>query len=119
MKEQAFSAEVTSVSSAASGTSAVSLPPHGERMRAMRELATSLIHDQGIPSDIDRLSILRKENVGLRLKLTEKELQKILWEARRINGERPMPLMGGCEILLPSTEWWLDQIIQGTSKNPR
>ena len=112
MKEQAFSAEVTSVSSAASETSAVSLPPHGERMRAMRELATSLIHDQGIPSDIDRLSILRKENVGLRLKLTEKELQKILWEARRINGERPMPLMGGCEILLPSTEWWLDGIIQ-------
>jgi hypothetical protein len=112
MKEQAFSAEVTSVSSETSAASAVSLPPHGERMRAMRELATSLIHDQGIPSDIDRLSILRKENVGLRLKLTEKELQKILWEARRINGERPMPLMGGCEILLPSTEWWLDGIIQ-------
>ncbi len=117
MKEPAFYAEVTSVSSLTSEPSAVSLPPHGERMRAMRELATGLIHDQSIPSDIDRLSILRKENEGLKLKLTEKELQKILWEARRLNGERPMPLMGGCEILLPSTEWWLDQIIQASVIN--
>jgi len=112
MNHQTIDDGATCASSAASETSTASLPPHGERMRAMRELATSLTHDQGIPSDIDRLSILRKENVGLRLKLTEKELQKILWEARRINGERPMPLMGGCEILLPSTEWWLDGIIQ-------
>ena len=112
MKDQAFYAEVTSVSSAASGTSAASLASHGERMKALRELATTLIHDQIIPSDIDRLSILRKENEGLKLKLTEKELQKILWEARRLNGERPMPLIGGCEIVLPSTEWWLDGIIQ-------
>lgn len=109
MKDQAFYAEVSSVSSTTSGTS---LPPHGERMKAMRELATTLIYDQSLPSDIDRLSVLRKENEGLKLKLTEKELQKILWEARRLNGERPMPLMGGCEILLPSTEWWLDGIIQ-------
>jgi len=112
MNNNASYAEVTRVSSAASGTSAASLPPHSERMRAMRELAISLIHDQGIPSDIDRLSILRKENDGLKLKLNERELQKLLWEARRLNGERPMPLMGGCEILLPSTEWWLDEIIQ-------
>jgi hypothetical protein len=105
-------AEATSVSSAASGTSAASLPPHSERMRAMRELAINLIHSQGIPSDIDRLSILRKENDRLKLKLNERELQKLLWEARRSGGERPLPLMGGCEILLPSTEWWLDGIIQ-------
>jgi hypothetical protein len=81
-------------------------------MRALRELATSLIHDQGIPSDVDRLSRLRKENDLLKLKLNERELQKLLWEARRLNGERPKPLMGGCEILLPLTEWWLDEIIQ-------
>jgi hypothetical protein len=112
MNKNASYAEVTSGSSAASGTSAASLPPHSERMRAMRELAISLIHDQGIPSDIDRLSILRKDNDGMKLKLNERELQKLLWEARRLGGERPMPLMGGCEILLPSTEWWLDEIIQ-------
>lgn len=112
MKDQASYPEVTIMSSTGSGTSSASLPPHGERMKAMRERATSLIHDQDIPSDIDRLSILRKQNEGLKLKLNEKELQKLLWEARRINGERPLPLMGGCEILLPSTEWWLDQIIQ-------
>ena len=112
MKDQASYPEVTIVTSAGSGTSSASLPPHGERMQALREQAARLIHDQDIPSDIDRLSILRKQNEGLKLKLNEKELQKLLWEARRINGERPLPLMGGCEILLPSTEWWLDQIIQ-------
>ena len=117
MKDQALSAQVTSASSAASGTSAASLAPHGERMKALRELATTLIHDQIIPSDIDRLSILRKENERLKLKLNEKELQKLLWEARRLNGERSIPLMGGCEILLPSTEWWLDQIIQASVIN--
>lgn len=112
MNDHVVDAITTRVSSAASGTSSASLPPHDECMRTMRELATSLIHDQGIPSDIDRLSILRKKNDELKLKLSEKEVQKILWEARRLNGARPMPLMGGCEILLPSTEWWLDQVIQ-------
>jgi hypothetical protein len=81
MKDQASYSEVTIMSSAGSGTSSATLPPHGERMKALREHATSLIHDQGIPSDIDRLSILRKENEGLKLKLNEKELQKLLWEA--------------------------------------
>jgi hypothetical protein len=112
MHQQAIDAGTTCVSSAASGTSAASLPPHDKRMRALRELATRLIHDQSIPSDIDRLSILRKQNEELKLKLNERELQKLLWEARRLDGERPMPLIGGCEILLPSTEWWLDEIIQ-------
>jgi RecA-family ATPase len=112
MDNNASYAEETCVSSPASGTSAASLPPHSERMRAMRELAISLIHDHGIPSDIDRLSILRKDNDRMKLKLNERELQQLLWEARRLGGERPMPLMGGCEILTPSTEWWLDEIIQ-------
>jgi len=109
MNHQAIDAGTTCVSSGASGAS---LPAHGKRMSALRELAVSLINDQVIPSDIDRLSILRKQNEELKLKLNERELQKLLWEARRLDGERPMPLMGGCEILLPSTEWWLDEIIQ-------
>jgi len=77
MNYQASCPEVTGVSSGASGTSSASFLPHGERMKALRELATTLIHDQSTPSDIDRLSILRKENEGLKLKLNEKELQKI------------------------------------------
>ena len=109
MENKAISTEMTSVSP---GASAASLPPHGERMKALRELAARLILDPGIPADIDRLSILRKQNEKLKLKLNERELQKLLWEARRLNGDRPMPLMGGSEILLPSTEWWLDEIIQ-------
>jgi len=100
------------VSSSSSATSGASSPPHAERMQTLRELAKSLIDAQGMPSDIDRLSILRKQNDTMKLKLNEKELQKILWEARRINGERPKPLIGGCEIILQQTEWLLDQIIQ-------
>ncbi|MCX5942868.1 MAG: AAA family ATPase [Cyanobacteria bacterium] len=103
------------MSAPASGTSEASeasLPPHDERMRKLRELAKNLIDDQGIPSDIDRLSILRKQNEILKLKLNENELKKILWEARRLDGERPTPLVGGCKIVLHPTEWLLDQIIQ-------